>query len=50
VLLGGAAGAAAAAVITAGVVRVRRQLDGDGYGLAIEVAFALILVGCAVAS
>ena len=38
-----AAGALAGSLLTAVVIRARRQLDGDGYGFAIEATFALVL-------
>jgi adenosylcobinamide-GDP ribazoletransferase len=46
---GSVVGAAVAFLIVLGVVRARHQLDGDGYGFAIEATFALALAGCAVA-
>ena len=41
------AGTTAAAAVALGVVGARRQLDGDGYGFAIEATFAFILVAAA---
>ena len=38
------AGAVVATALTLAVVRWRGQLDGDGYGFAIEATFALVLV------
>jgi adenosylcobinamide-GDP ribazoletransferase len=40
-------GGTAAAVIGAVLVRLRGQLDGDGYGALIEITFAAILVSAA---
>jgi adenosylcobinamide-GDP ribazoletransferase len=37
------AGTVAGSLLTAFVIRARRQLDGDGYGFAIEATFALVL-------
>jgi adenosylcobinamide-GDP ribazoletransferase len=47
-LLGASSGLAIATLATALVLRGRRQLDGDGYGLAIETTFAAVLVATAV--
>lgn len=46
-VLGAVFGAIASAVLVGAVVRARGQLDGDGYGFAIESTFALVLVGAA---
>lgn len=43
-------GAIVAAAVVLATVRARAQLDGDGYGFAIEATFALVLVGSAVAT
>ena len=47
--VGAVGGAAAAAVLLVGVARARGQLDGDGYGFAIETSFALVLAAAALA-
>ena len=48
VALASLAGLAAAVVIGLGLVRLRGQLDGDGYGAIIELTFAAIVVSAAV--
>jgi adenosylcobinamide-GDP ribazoletransferase len=47
VALGAAAGAVAAAIGGTAVVLRRGQLDGDGYGAIVEIAFVAILAGVA---
>jgi adenosylcobinamide-GDP ribazoletransferase len=47
-LLAIACGAAAAAILGLVVVRLRGQLDGDGYGALVEIALAAVLVSMAV--
>jgi adenosylcobinamide-GDP ribazoletransferase len=47
---GAAAGTASAALVGLGVLRLRGQLDGDGYGALIEIAVAAVLLGAAVAA
>ena len=42
------AGIAVSAIFGAIVIRLRRQLDGDGYGALIEITFAAIVVSAAV--
>lgn len=49
-LVGAAAGLAIATLVGAVVIRARGQLDGDGYGFAIEATFAAILVATALAA
>ena len=47
VALAAVIGAVAGSAITAGLIRIRRQLDGDGYGALIEITAAAILVAAA---
>jgi adenosylcobinamide-GDP ribazoletransferase len=47
VALASLAGLAAAVVIGLGLVRVRGQLDGDGYGAIIELTFAAVVLSAA---
>jgi len=44
------AGTISAALLVGAVVRFRRQLDGDGYGAAIELTFTAIVVASALAA
>jgi adenosylcobinamide-GDP ribazoletransferase len=44
VLIATATGLGAAAIVGAGIVGLRHQLDGDGYGAIIEVTVAAVLV------
>ncbi|HXI80781.1 MAG TPA: adenosylcobinamide-GDP ribazoletransferase [Verrucomicrobiae bacterium] len=48
VAVGAAAGAVAAAIGGTAVVVRRGQLDGDGYGAIVEIAFVAILAGVAI--
>ncbi len=47
VLIATVLGLGAAGVVGAAIVRLRRQLDGDGYGAVIEVTVAAVLVAFA---
>jgi adenosylcobinamide-GDP ribazoletransferase len=47
VLVATALGLGAAAIVGASIVRLRRQLDGDGHGAIIEVTVAAVLVASA---
>jgi len=48
--LAAGAGAGAAGVLAGGLVAVRGQLDGDGYGALVELTFAATLVSAALLS
>jgi cobalamin synthase len=44
VALAGLVGIAVGSALTAGVVAIRGQLDGDGFGALVEMTFASVLV------